>query len=75
MEILNTLNSMKIILKQSIIQNFIPINVTKLLAEKYTEGLYEECDKFCLGRSYMYSKCVEYFDKQMKPIQDSSGFT
>jgi len=75
MEILNTLNSVKNILKQCIIQNFIPINVIKLLAEKHTEGLHEECDKFCLGRNYMYSQCVEYLDKWMKPIQDFSGFT
>jgi hypothetical protein len=75
MEILNTLNSVKNILKQCIIQNFIPINVIKLLAEKHTEGLHEECDKFCLERNYMYSQCVEYLDKWMKPIQDFSGFT
>jgi hypothetical protein len=36
-------------LKQHIIQNFIPITVIKLLAEKHTEELYEQCDKFCLG--------------------------
>ena len=75
MEILNILYSVKNMLKQCIIQNFTPINVIKLLVEKHTEGIYEECDKFCLGRSNMYSKCVEYLDKWMKPIQDFSGFT
>lgn len=75
MEIQNMLNSVKNMLKQHIIQNFIPINVIKLLTEKHTEGLYEECDKFCLGRNYTYSKCVEYMDKWMKPTQDFSGFT
>jgi hypothetical protein len=74
-EILNTLNSVKKMLKQHIIQNFIPINVTKQLAEKPIEGLYEECDKFYLGRNYTYRKCVEYLDKWMKPTQDFSGFT
>jgi hypothetical protein len=75
MEILNTLNSVKNIHKQCIIQNFITTNVIKPLAEKHTEGLYEECDKFCLGRNYMWSKCVEYLDRWMKPTQDFSGFT
>jgi hypothetical protein len=75
MKILNNLNSVKNMLKKCIIQNFIPINVTKLLAEKHTEGLYEGCDKFCVGINYMYSKYVEYLDKWMKPVQDFSGFT
>ena len=75
MEILNILNSVENMLKQCIIQNFIPINVIKLLAEKHTEGLYEECDKFCLGRNYMYSKHAEYLDRWMKPTQDFSSFT
>ena len=38
--------------KQHIIQNFVLINVIKLVAEKNKEGLYEECDKFCLERNY-----------------------
>jgi hypothetical protein len=39
MEILNTLNTVKNMLKGCIIQN-----VIKLLAEKHTEGLHEGCD-------------------------------
>lgn len=45
-EILNNLNSVKNMLKEHIIQNFIPINVKQLLAQKHRERLDEECYKF-----------------------------
>jgi hypothetical protein len=46
----------------------------ELLAQKCREGLDEECDILCAGIKYMYSMCVEYLDKQMKPVEDDSFY-
>jgi hypothetical protein len=36
------------------------------------EGLDEKRDRFCTGINCMYSMCVEYLGKWMKPMEDFS---
>jgi hypothetical protein len=66
MEITITLHSVKNILEEHLTQNFIPIKVKEIVAEKCKEGLDKKGGKFCDGINSMYSMCVEYLDKGTK---------
>ncbi|CAM2106241.1 unnamed protein product [Caretta caretta] len=45
-----------------------------LLAQKRMEGIDEECDKFCAEADNMYSRCLEYLKKWLRPLEDFSCF-
>jgi hypothetical protein len=61
MEIPTTLYSVN-----NITQNFIPIKIKEIVAQKCKEGLDKMCVKFCDGINSMYSMCIEYLDKGTK---------
>jgi hypothetical protein len=50
------------------------VKVTELQAEKYREGLDEECDRFCAAVFCMYYTFVEHVDKWTKCTKDFSCF-
>jgi lipid A disaccharide synthetase len=61
--ILNNLNSIKNMLRESLNLNFITIKSNELLADKGREKLHEECDKLCAGINYIYNMYLAYLDK------------
>jgi len=62
-DILNNLNSVKNMLRDSLNLNFITMKFKELLVEKGREKLHEECDKLCDGINFMYSMYLAYLDK------------
>ena len=53
MDILNNLNSVKNMLRESFYLNFITMKFKELLAEKGREKLHAECDKLCWNKLYI----------------------
>lgn len=73
-EVLKSLNSVHTILLERKTHNFMSLKVKGLLAQKRMEGIDEECDKFCAEVDNMYSRCLEYLEKWLRPLEDFSCF-
>jgi hypothetical protein len=53
------LNSVINKLQEHLTQNFIPIKLKELLAQKRRKGFVGQYDKFCIEMNHTYSMCVE----------------
>ena len=73
-EVLKSLNSVHSLLLERKAHNFMSLKVKGLLAQKRREGLDGECDRFCADVNSLYSTCLEYLEKWMKPLEDFSCF-
>lgn len=73
-EILNNLSPVNTMFRKRLTQNFVPMKVKELQAEKYSRDLNEECDKFYAPVMCMYYTFVEYLDKSTKCMEDFSCF-
>jgi len=62
-DILNNLNSVKNMLRESVNLNFITMKFKELLAEKGRQKLHDKCDKLCVGINCIYSMCLAYLGK------------
>jgi hypothetical protein len=64
-KVMNRLNSVKNILNERLSQSFLPLKVKELLTEKRKEGFARECAEI----KCIYSFCIEYLSKWMKPLE------
>lgn len=73
-EVLRNLESVCKVLAERKNQHFMSLKVKGLIAQKRTEGKEEECNRFCVEVVNLYSRCLEYLGKWMKPLEEFSCF-
>lgn len=73
-EVRNILHTVHTMLEERMRNNFMSLKVKGLLAQKRTGGLDKECDQFCADVQGLYSACLQYLEKWMKPMEEFTPF-
>lgn len=73
-EVRNILDEVHTMLEERMRNSFMSLKVKGLLAQRRKDGLGQECDKFCADVEGLYSACLQYLDKWMKPMEEFTQF-
>ncbi|KAL7841698.1 hypothetical protein SRHO_G00253890 [Serrasalmus rhombeus] len=68
------LNKVQNLLHERKMNNFMPLKVKSMLAQKQKDGYGQRCDHFSVQVQGLYSSCLDYLQKWMEPMEKFSTF-
>uniref|UniRef100_A0A8B9KYY9 DUF4371 domain-containing protein n=1 Tax=Astyanax mexicanus TaxID=7994 RepID=A0A8B9KYY9_ASTMX len=73
-EVKRILNKVQSLLHERKMNNFMPLKVKSMLAQKQKDGNGQRCDHFSAQVQGLYSSCLDYLQKWMAPMEEFSTF-
>uniref|UniRef100_A0AAR2JRD4 DUF4371 domain-containing protein n=1 Tax=Pygocentrus nattereri TaxID=42514 RepID=A0AAR2JRD4_PYGNA len=73
-EVKRILNKVQSLLHERKMNNFMPLKVKSMLAQKQKDGYGQRCDNFSAQVQGLYSSCLDYLQKWMATMEEFSIF-